>query len=115
MSASLYENTDFLLPHDDEIADRKITYLYYLSDLTKTIKFDGKEFIPSKMLFGENLGNPEKYIGAMGYNHIAEWLRKPETWKVYQWYQVIEWGFDVFGLIEKGLAVDINTLKNGKI
>ena len=31
MSASLYESTDFLLPHDDEIEGRKITYLLYLS------------------------------------------------------------------------------------
>lgn len=26
--------------------------------------------------------------------------------------KLIEWHFDVFGLIEKGLAIDINTLKN---
>ena len=32
MSATLYENTDFLLPHDDEIEGRKIAYLLYLSE-----------------------------------------------------------------------------------
>ncbi|MCA9485656.1 MAG: 2OG-Fe(II) oxygenase, partial [Nanoarchaeota archaeon] len=35
MSASLYKKTNFLLPHDDKLEDRKITYLYYLSDLNK--------------------------------------------------------------------------------
>lgn len=36
MSGSLYENTDFLLCHDDKIEERKIAYFYYLSDLKKS-------------------------------------------------------------------------------
>lgn len=31
MSASLYESTSYLLPHDDELEGRKITYILYLS------------------------------------------------------------------------------------
>ncbi len=31
MSATLYEKTSFLLPHDDKIENRKIAYLLYLS------------------------------------------------------------------------------------
>lgn len=31
MSATLYESTDFLLPHDDELEGRKIAYILYLS------------------------------------------------------------------------------------
>ena len=32
---SLYENTDYLLCHDDLLEDRKIAYLLYLSDLSE--------------------------------------------------------------------------------
>ena len=31
--ASLYQNTDYLLPHDDQLKGRKIAYMLYLSDL----------------------------------------------------------------------------------
>lgn len=31
MSATLYESTDYLLPHDDELEGRKIAYILYLS------------------------------------------------------------------------------------
>ena len=43
MSATLYENTDFLLPHDDEIEGRKIAYLLYLSE--NFTEKDGGSFI----------------------------------------------------------------------
>lgn len=33
MSASLYQNTDFLLPHDDRLEKRKIAYMLYLTEL----------------------------------------------------------------------------------
>jgi Rps23 Pro-64 3,4-dihydroxylase Tpa1-like proline 4-hydroxylase len=32
---SLYQKTDYLLPHDDQLEGRKIAYIYYLSTLTK--------------------------------------------------------------------------------
>lgn len=40
--ASLYEDTDFLLPHDDRLPGRKIAFMLYLSDLTKK---DGGAFV----------------------------------------------------------------------
>lgn len=33
--ASLYQDTDFLLPHDDRLSGRKIAFMIYLSDLKK--------------------------------------------------------------------------------
>ena len=35
MSGTLYENTDYLLCHDDQLESRKIAYFLYLSDLNK--------------------------------------------------------------------------------
>ena len=33
ISASLYQNTDYLLPHDDQLEGRKIAFIIYLSNL----------------------------------------------------------------------------------
>ena len=35
LSGSLYEDTNYLLCHDDQLEDRKIAYILYLSDLGK--------------------------------------------------------------------------------
>ena len=74
-----------------------------LSDLTKVIQHNGDEFIP--------------YIE---YNYISEFLEELSTldytYMDHVQYKVInvlfELHFDVFGLIEKGLAIDINTIKS---
>jgi hypothetical protein len=73
-----------------------------LSDLGKVIQHDGVEFIP--------------YIE---YNYIREFLEElsslDHTYIEHVQYKVIivllELHFDIFGLISKGLAIDINTLK----
>ena len=76
-----------------------------LSDLTKVIQHNGNEFIP--------------YIE---YNYISEFLEElstlDHTYMDHVQYKVInvlfELHFDVFGLIEKGLAIDINTIKDAQ-
>ena len=50
---SLYEDTDHLLCHDDLLEDRKIAYLFYLSDLEEG---DGGAL----QLYGDNDGNSSK-------------------------------------------------------
>ena len=66
-----------------------------LSDLTKEIEHNGESFVPIDYL--------EDMIDfSCGYERI-------EYWKVQQ---LIEWHFDVFGLISAGLAIDINTLNS---
>ncbi len=35
LSGSLYEDTDYLLPHDDQLEGRKIAFLFYLSSMKK--------------------------------------------------------------------------------
>lgn len=101
-----------------------------LSDLTKEIEHNGEKFVPIiKMVaechywmdyynqgkFGEDIkSRPYKPIYNVGYGDMKFY------WTIncsyipaldFQYIQkLFEWHFDVFGLIEKDLAVDINTL-----
>lgn len=69
-----------------------------LSDLTKEIEHNGERFVPCDFFVKsvENmLKNIDVDLDCIPYNVIKK---------------LFEWNFDVFGLIEKGLAIDINTL-----
>lgn len=85
-----------------------------LSDLTKEIEVNGKKFVPAEYLW---------------MCDIAEWKsfeiygKIPDYWDAcmkvipyeteYRTMQkLFKMHFDVFGLIEKGLAIDINDVKN---
>lgn len=84
-----------------------------LSYLTKEIEVNGEKFVPAEILF--SVENDE-------LQYFKDFGKIPEYWqdaikikpKWYDYYQVeflFEWHFDVFGLIEKCLAIDINTIK----
>lgn len=68
-----------------------------LSDLTKEIKINGETFVP---------------IDALGWNSYENIIKKGICDSVGYQYMIklFEWHFDVFGLIEQNLAIDINTL-----
>ncbi len=68
-----------------------------LSDLTKEIEHNGEKFVPTKALSMWDLQG----ITVLDIPHIPVNLYE----------LLLKWHFDVFGLIEKGLAIDINTLK----
>ena len=78
-----------------------------LSDLTKKIEIDGETFRPFHKLDHDFELQNNTYLclilhGARIINlfdHPYEIMQK-----------LFEWHFDVFGLIDKGLAIDINTL-----
>jgi hypothetical protein len=73
-----------------------------LSDITKEIEVNGKTFVPFQLL-------REK-----GFHVSDEWIEEginDSLNSAYEFVQLlIEWHFDVFGLIKKGLAIDINEL-----
>lgn len=88
-----------------------------LSDLTKEIEHNGERFVPSVKIgihvsrnhvkempkeFSLEIQGDVKYRIKGFYNYT--YLKYSETQKL------LEWHFDLFGLIENGLAVDINTL-----
>lgn len=102
--------------------------LHPLSDLTKEIEVNGEKFVPVnriKDFYNKNIlewdeqfvigvysislerGSYDTFerIIIFGYDGDISHTR----YDIVQ--MLLEWHFDVFGLIEKGLAVDINTLE----
>lgn len=90
-----------------------------LSDLTKEIEHNRERFMPSEWFeIGDEGNNSEEYdSGNIKLVKNIQWAsldssghdarRLPYGVVI----KLIEWHFDVFGLIEKGLAVDLNTIK----
>ncbi len=79
-----------------------------LSDLDKEIDHNEEKFIPYDAL--KTIVSDEQWV------KICETINEPIYTKVFDmpyWWvnKIYSWHFDVFGLIEEGLAIDINTLK----
>lgn len=105
-----------------------------LSDLTKEIEVNGEKFVPiielaklfhickSAVTHFSNIRNDGFYgisvnchvendDGRFAYYQIRnEEFVLSNTYEEVQ--KLLEWHFDVFGLIESGLAIDINTLES---
>ena len=85
-----------------------------LSDLTKEIEVNGERFVPVEKMYEGKLSIWEKDIETYGvfYDYVMEMNEHdlPEEMTYNQIQILLEWHFDVFGLIDQGLAVDINTL-----
>lgn len=82
-----------------------------LSDLTKEIEHKGEKFVPSEKL-KEIFPNVShwQYLTSMAHiwqQYINNLTETNIEYCVIQ--KLFEWHFDVFGLIEQGLAIDINT------
>lgn len=97
----------------DEIDEVDIV-LRPLSDLTKEIEVNGEKFVPMGALCSIEVSEEEDF---KLYGKIPEvWKYLSETkiryWDYWQVKKLYEWHFDIHGLIEKGLAIDINTLNN---
>ena len=71
-----------------------------LSDLTKEIEHKGEKFVPMKKIAIYNPNNVEYLIECV-VTGLVEYIVLR---------QLIEWHFDIANLIEKGEAIDINTL-----
>lgn len=82
--------------------------LHNLSDLTKEIEVNGEKFVPIDYL----VDKMKLTIGGLSKFGITQRiLNEPFTIDYWAFERLISWHFDVFGLIEKNLAIDINTLK----
>jgi len=89
-----------------------IPFLHPLSDLTKEIEVNGEKFFPIERLRSE-FSNIYFEIGILNSLVIKG---KNENFIIYSSTILIneklcEWHFDIFGLVDAGLAVDINTVK----
>lgn len=83
-----------------------------LSDLLNVITVNGKTFIPFNFLLGEykkDLGSITDYHCLLNIEKINREIESGRvSMRIYS--HLLDWHFDVFGLIENGLAVDINSL-----
>lgn len=105
--------------------------LHPLSDLTKEIEHNGEKFVPIEKLlkikfagwYNDKIGtryskttfeSTPNYAKCCFVNHathsIEIWLRGFDNECYWIVQKLIEWHFDVFGLIEKGEAIDINNI-----
>ena len=75
-----------------------------LSDLKKDIEHEGNVFTPFNQFFREARKLIDKELELTGGKLMVDYL----TWEVLR--MLFKWHFDVFGLIEADLAIDINTL-----
>ena len=121
MSGLLYEETSFMPQcviytrtdgeaHGYTQKENIKPILRPLSDLTKEIEYNGEKFIP-EYLFTEKFGsNDDTLVENMNdeNNELHYSVCKDLPYYVIEWLLSIH--FDIFGLLEKDLAVNINTL-----
>jgi hypothetical protein len=83
------------------------------TDLVKEIEINGKKFVPAFVLWPVSIKEEEDFEI---YGKIPDYWKNNlnlefENDLIYREMKYLfKWHFDVFGLIEKGLAIDINTL-----
>lgn len=90
-----------------------------LSDLTKEIEVNGEKFVPMDRLFGSayRIQGFEHYVNIFngGFELTITKGNKTVYADFYIYQKLYEWHFDIYGLIEKGLAIDINTLNQREL
>ena len=75
-----------------------------LSDLTKEIEVNGEKFLPL-----DELAIIEEVVCLQYSTEFFETsIKYLPNWIIEK---LLEWHFDIYELIEKGLAIDINTIK----
>jgi hypothetical protein len=82
-----------------------------LSDLTKEIEVNGERFVPLERLF-EVESSIDRHLNYLEIEQQSKIGMKYISFGIVQ--KLFEWHFDVFGLIEKELAININTLNLNK-
>ncbi|WP_448607208.1 hypothetical protein [Paenimyroides ceti] len=88
-----------------------------LSNLTKEIEHNGQKFVPIDFINGEFASTiPRKIEWNQSVKNqnlhfvLSEWISPEDLYGLFE--LLFKWHFDIFGLIEKDLAVDINTCLN---
>jgi hypothetical protein len=80
-----------------------------LSDTSKEIEVNGEKFVPYIKLLEQNNFDVKNMNKSDLYGY-KDFFKDPDLLMYNDVLKMIEWHFDIFSLIEKGLAVDINTL-----
>lgn len=87
-----------------------------LSDLAKEIEVDGEQFVPKSILFKLFGGMAqfqilEKGFYSLNYGCYLKIEQLPHNIVS----QLLEWHFDIYGLIENGLAISIHDVEEAGI
>ena len=102
--------TGVLTLWEDNYYDEFKPILRPLSDLAKEIEVNRKKFVPKEKLWDEIVyDTDEEYYRILKREWDEIDLIKSAPYRFVQRLQ--EWHFDIYGLIENGLAIDINTIK----
>ena len=100
--------------HDFATHDYYKPILRQLSDLTKPIEHNGEKFMPIDNIEGLFIEGTEDLINqsieAIEYFIENNFFSRMEYLPFILIQKLIEWHFDIAGLIEKGEAIDVNTL-----
>lgn len=78
-----------------------------ISDLTKEIEHNGEKFVPIEKV--DKGGNME-LLECLNDDEF-EFPKDLDLFPYWMIVSLLEWHFDIYGLIENGLAIDINTLE----
>ena len=96
-----YNLGNVLTDKDEFSLEYCILHLRTLSDLTKEIKVNGEKFVPSQEYDYLRFDEISNYKGGSNVLNFIQ-VREQNI--------LLELHFDIYGLIPKGLAIDINTL-----
>ena len=80
-----------------------------LSDLTKEIEHNGERFVPCNKLWDDmSLLVDEDWTQKNQALHFINYYKDELCYPLSFWEKLFEWHFDIYSLIDKGLAIDIN-------
>jgi hypothetical protein len=91
------------LIYEGLLLSKHLPILRPLSDLTKEIEVNGEKFVPTQEYSYLRFEEISNYKGGQNVMNFIQ-VREQNI--------LLELHFDVFGLIEQGLAIDINTLND---
>lgn len=77
-----------------------------ISDLTNEITHNGETFVPNERMLSDLSVDRESILYLMKMFEVG--IGYQVEWQIIQ--KLHSWHFDTFGLIEAGLAIDINTI-----
>ena len=96
--------------YDNNVKTDKLKpILHPLTDLTKEIEHEGEKFVPLRRLLQNNYFD----LTQMSEQDVLSYEKAytmPEIITLCDLLLYLKWHFDIAGLIEKGEAIDVNTL-----